>query len=78
MGTQNAPKHIVVVGGFAEIGCARGLAGQRGVRVTLIDTNNYHQFQPGLSRTATHPALPPRPRKAHGGPRSLDPRRARL
>ena len=39
--------HVVIVGGgFAGVGCARRLAGEDGVRVTLIDRNNYHQFQP--------------------------------
>ena len=35
------------------MGCARRLAGQDGVRVTLIDRNNYHQFQPLLYQVAT-------------------------
>src|SRR3954447_24324056 len=46
--------HVVVVGGgFAGVGCARRLAGEDGVRVTLIDRNNYHQFQPLLYQVAT-------------------------
>ncbi len=46
--------HVVVVGGgFAGVGCARRLAGRDGVRVTLIDRNNYHQFQPLLYQVAT-------------------------
>ena len=41
--------HVVIVGGgFAGVGCARRLAGRDDVRVTLIDRNNYHQFQPLL------------------------------
>jgi NADH:ubiquinone reductase (H+-translocating) len=48
------PKHVVIVGGgFAGIGCARKLASQKEVRVTLIDKNNYHQFQPLLYQVAT-------------------------
>ncbi len=48
------PTHVVIVGGgFAGIGCARGLAGEDGVRVTLIDQHNYHQFQPLLYQVAT-------------------------
>jgi NADH dehydrogenase len=46
--------HVVVVGGgFAGVGCARRLAGHDHVRVTLIDRNNYHQFQPLLYQVAT-------------------------
>jgi NADH dehydrogenase len=46
--------HVVVVGGgFAGVGCTRRLAGRDDVRVTLIDRNNYHQFQPLLYQVAT-------------------------
>ena len=41
--------HVVVVGGgFAGLGCARTLAKISDIRITLIDKNNYHQFQPLL------------------------------
>lgn len=47
-------KHIVIVGGgFAGLGCAGKLASQADVRVTLIDKNNYHQFQPLLYQVAS-------------------------
>ena len=47
-------KHIVIVGGgFAGLKCADILAAQGDVRVTLIDKNNYHQFQPLLYQVAT-------------------------
>lgn len=47
-------RHVVIVGGgFAGLGCARGLAGKDSVRVTLIDQHNYHQFQPLLYQVAT-------------------------
>jgi NADH:quinone reductase (non-electrogenic) len=50
----NGQRHVVVVGGgFAGVGCVRGLAGRDDVRVTLIDRNNYHQFQPLLYQVAT-------------------------
>jgi NADH dehydrogenase len=40
-------KHIIVIGaGFAGLNCARKLAKQDGVRITLIDRHNYTQFQP--------------------------------
>ena len=46
--------HVVIVGGgFAGLGCARGLADSDDVQVTLIDRNNYHQFQPLLYQVAT-------------------------
>jgi NADH dehydrogenase len=51
--------HVIVVGGgFAGIGCARRLARQDDVRVTLIDRNNYHQFQPLLYQVATSQLAP--------------------
>jgi NADH dehydrogenase len=46
--------HVVIVGGgFAGLGCARKLASEAGVHVTLIDQHNYHQFQPLLYQVAT-------------------------
>jgi NADH dehydrogenase len=47
-------RHVIVVGGgFAGIGCVRKLARHDDVRVTLIDSNNYHQYQPLLYQVAT-------------------------
>lgn len=43
---------IVVGGGFAGVAAAKEL-GRKGVRVLLIDSNNYHQFQPLLYQVAT-------------------------
>ena len=52
--TPKAEHHVVIVGGgFAGVGCARRLAGEDGLRVTLLDRNNYHQFQPLLYQVAT-------------------------
>ncbi len=46
-------KHVVIVGGgFAGLGCARKLALHPDIRVTLLDKNNYHQFQPLLYQVA--------------------------
>jgi NADH dehydrogenase len=46
--------HVVIVGGgFAGLGCARRLAEHDEIDVTLIDRNNYHQFQPLLYQVAT-------------------------
>ncbi|HEV7176825.1 MAG TPA: NAD(P)/FAD-dependent oxidoreductase [Solirubrobacteraceae bacterium] len=52
-------RHVVIVGGgFAGLGCAQRLADQDDVRVTLIDRNNYHQFQPLLYQVATSQLAP--------------------
>jgi NADH dehydrogenase len=47
-------QHVLVIGGgFAGLGCAKRLAGEDGVGVTLVDQHNYHQFQPLLYQVAT-------------------------
>jgi NADH dehydrogenase len=47
-------RHVIIVGGgFAGVGCARRLAEHEDVRVTVLDRNNYHQFQPLLYQVAT-------------------------
>ena len=52
--SENGTTHVVVVGGgFAGVACAKRLAGKKGVRVTLVDKNGYHQFQPLLYQVAT-------------------------
>jgi NADH:ubiquinone reductase (H+-translocating) len=52
--TADGGSHVIVVGGgFAGLGCVRKLARQRDVRITLLDRNNYHQFQPLLYQLAT-------------------------
>lgn len=43
---------IVVGGGFAGVAAVKEL-GRKGVKVLLIDQNNYHQFQPLLYQVAT-------------------------
>jgi len=49
-----AMKHVVIVGGgFAGLSCARKLGESSQVRVTLIDKNNYQQFQPLLYQVAS-------------------------
>src|SRR6478735_3691635 len=47
-----SPHVVVVGGGFAGVGCARELA-HKHIDVTLIDQNDYHQFQPLLYQLAT-------------------------
>src|SRR5437868_4398251 len=45
--------HVVIVGGgFAGLNCACQLAPHKDVKVTLIDRNNYQQFQPLLYQVA--------------------------
>jgi len=55
MADNGSPKTRVVIigGGFAGVACARGLAKHADVAVTLIDKNDYHQFQPLLYQVAT-------------------------
>ncbi len=52
--SERDPHHVIVVGGgFAGLGCVRELTKHDRVRITLIDRNNYHQFQPLLYQVAT-------------------------
>jgi NADH dehydrogenase len=52
-------RHVVIIGGgFAGLGCAQQLAKHDDVHVTLIDRNNYHQFQPLLYQVATSQLAP--------------------
>jgi NADH dehydrogenase len=46
------PSVVIVGGGFAGVGCAKELA-KHDLPVTLLDRNNYHQFQPLLYQVAT-------------------------
>ena len=43
---------VILGGGLAGVACARAL-GQEGVSVTLVDRNDYNQFQPLLYQVAT-------------------------
>jgi NADH dehydrogenase len=48
------PTQVTVVGaGFAGVACAKGLAKDPQVRVTVLDRGGYHQFQPLLYQVAT-------------------------
>jgi NADH:ubiquinone reductase (H+-translocating) len=44
---------VIIGGGFAGVACARKLAASKDIHVTLIDKNDYHQFQPLLYQVAT-------------------------
>ena len=47
-------KHVVIVGaGFAGLNCAKKLASDSSLRITLIHKNNYQQFQPLFYQVAT-------------------------
>src|SRR5262245_30663979 len=51
---QPSSTHIVIVGGgFAGVACAKLLSEDSRTRVTLVDQNGYHQFQPLLYQVAT-------------------------
>ena len=52
-GMVNSMKHVVIVGGgFAGLNAAKKLGGRTDVRVTLVDRQNYHLFQPLLYQVA--------------------------
>ncbi len=44
---------IIVGGGFAGLNCAQKLAAHKNLKITLLDRNNYQQFQPLLYQVAT-------------------------
>ena len=52
-------KHVIIIGGgFAGLSCARELARSSEFQITLIDKNNYQQFQPLLYQVATATLAP--------------------
>ena len=52
LNTQNIPHVVIVGGGFGGLRAAKRLA-KAPVRITLLDRNNYHLFQPLLYQVAT-------------------------
>ncbi len=57
--SEERTTHVVIVGGgFAGVACAKSLTDSKAVRVTLIDKNEYHQFQPLLYQVATAELTP--------------------
>src|SRR5947209_11018671 len=59
MSKDDRGSHVVIVGGgFAGMSLARGLAKHDHVKITLIDKNAYHQFQPLLYQVATFQLAP--------------------
>lgn len=51
--SDGATRVLIVGGGFAGVACAKRLAKDKQVSVTLIDQHNYSQFQPLLYQVAT-------------------------
>ena len=49
---------LIVGGGFAGVACASALAKHDQIHVTLVDKNDYHQFQPLLYQVATSMLVP--------------------
>ena len=58
---------LIVGGGFAGVACARELAKHDDIQVTLIDKNDYHQFQPLLYQVATSMLVPRDTRLSRSG-----------
>jgi NADH dehydrogenase len=57
--SEDGRTHVVIVGGgFAGLACAKRLARERRARVTLVDRNGHHQFQPLLYQVATAELTP--------------------
>src|SRR5215472_7196588 len=55
--TNKVPHVVIVGGGFGGLSAAKKL-GNKPVRVTLVDRNNYHLFQPMLYQVATSGLVP--------------------
>lgn len=53
MSSRNLTRVVIVGGGFAGLNCAQRLAKHENLRITLLDRNNYQQFQPLLYQIAT-------------------------
>ncbi len=52
MTRREAPHVVIIGGGFAGLHCAKGLK-RAPVRITLVDSRNFHLFQPLLYQVAT-------------------------
>lgn len=53
MNSTETKRVVIVGGGFAGLNCAQRLAAHKHFRITLLDRNNYQQFQPLLYQVAT-------------------------
>ncbi|WP_158792141.1 NAD(P)/FAD-dependent oxidoreductase [Granulicella sp. L60] len=54
MSNSSDIKSVVIIGGgFAGLNCAQKLAAHKNLKITILDRNNYQQFQPLLYQVAT-------------------------
>ncbi len=54
MSNSTDTKSVVIIGGgFAGLNCAQRLAAHKNLKITILDRNNYQQFQPLLYQVAT-------------------------
>jgi len=54
MSNSSDIKSVVIIGGgFAGLNCAQKLAAHKNLQITILDRNNYQQFQPLLYQVAT-------------------------
>lgn len=53
MNSSETKRVVIVGGGFAGLNCAQRLAAHKHLQITLLDRNNYQQFQPLLYQVAS-------------------------
>src|ERR1700744_1920873 len=58
LNSDDIKRVVIVGGGFAGLNCAQKLAAHKNLKVTILDRNNYQQFQPLLYQVATGTLLP--------------------
>lgn len=53
LNSDDIKRVVIVGGGFAGLNCAQKLAAHKNLKITILDRNNYQQFQPLLYQVAT-------------------------
>jgi NADH:ubiquinone reductase (H+-translocating) len=53
LNSDDIKRVVIVGGGFAGLNCAQKLAAHKNFKITILDRNNYQQFQPLLYQVAT-------------------------
>src|ERR1700679_686096 len=53
LNSDDIKRVVIVGGGFAGLNCAERLASHKNLKITILDRNNYQQFQPLLYQVAT-------------------------
>jgi NADH:ubiquinone reductase (H+-translocating) len=53
LNSDDIKRVVIVGGGFAGLNCAQKLAVHKNLKITILDRNNYQQFQPLLYQVAT-------------------------